>query len=209
MRLLLIMLIALMLFCNNSVASNRDHLIAFSKNLKSLEGAFSQDTYDNNGKHQETSTGKVFFSSPNLFRWEYEKPYVQIIIADGSNIWVYDPDLQQATRQPQQLEEQNNPLAVLVDASLLDRHYLIEDVEDSDGKQWLRLKSKNTSENAYEGFESILLGFEGDNFVSMKLVDSLGQRTDIRFEQWQRNLKIPPDTFRFTLEKDVDIVGAG
>src|SRR3546814_12261893 len=74
-----------------------------------------QTVYDVNGKLKETSSGRVALSAPRLFRWEYVKPYEQLVIADGSKVWVYDPDLAQATVRPQGAEEQNSPLATLID----------------------------------------------------------------------------------------------
>ena len=40
-------------------------------------------------------------AAPRLFRWEYVKPYPQLIVADGKTVWVYEPDLQQATVRDQ------------------------------------------------------------------------------------------------------------
>ncbi len=32
---------------------------------------------------------------PGKFRWEVVKPNAQLIIANGSRLWIYDPDLEQ------------------------------------------------------------------------------------------------------------------
>jgi outer membrane lipoprotein carrier protein len=34
---------------------------------------------------------------PDRFRWDYRKPYQQVIVADGTAIWIYDSDLEQVT----------------------------------------------------------------------------------------------------------------
>ncbi|MCW5581757.1 MAG: outer membrane lipoprotein chaperone LolA, partial [Luteimonas sp.] len=76
-----------------ALAGARDDLAAFTANLKGLDGQFTQTVFDANGKLKETSSGRVALSAPRLFRWEYVKPYEQLIVADGEKVWVYDPDL--------------------------------------------------------------------------------------------------------------------
>ncbi len=88
------------LVATTAFAGGRDDLTTFTKGLKGLDGQFTQQVFDANGKPKETSSGRVALSAPHLFRWEYNKPYEQLIVADGQRVWVYDPDLQQVTRAP-------------------------------------------------------------------------------------------------------------
>ena len=92
----------------SAIAGARDDLAAFTSNLKGLDGQFTQQVYDANGKLKESSSGRVALAAPRLFRWEYVKPYEQLIVADGQRVWVYDPDLQQATKRAQGTAEQNS-----------------------------------------------------------------------------------------------------
>ena len=112
---------ALLLAANAAHAGARDQLNAFTKGLKGLDGQFSQQVFDPRGKQKEASTGRVAVSAPRLFRWEYVKPYPQLIVADGKTVWVYDPDLQQASKRPQGVEEASSPLAILLDPGKLGR----------------------------------------------------------------------------------------
>jgi outer membrane lipoprotein carrier protein len=41
----------------------------------------------------------------------------------------------------------------------------------------------------------------------MELEDLLGNRTEWRFSNWQRNPKLAPDTFHFTPPEGVDVIG--
>jgi hypothetical protein len=41
------------------------------------------------------STGTFAFQRPGKFRWEYLKPYEQLIVGDGEKLWVFDKDLSQ------------------------------------------------------------------------------------------------------------------
>jgi len=80
-------------------AGGREDLSAFTKGLKGLDGRFTQQVFDANGRKKESSSGRVAMSAPRYFRWEYAKPFEQLIVADGKSIWVYDPDLQQVTKR--------------------------------------------------------------------------------------------------------------
>ena len=85
------------MFATTAFAGARDDLATFTKGLKGLDGQFVQQVYDTNGKLKESSSGRVAMSAPRLFRWEYVKPYPQLIVADGKTVWVFDPDLEQVT----------------------------------------------------------------------------------------------------------------
>ena len=188
----------------NAFAGARDDLNAFTKGLKGLDGQFTQQVFDTNGKRKETSSGRVALSAPRLFRWEYVKPFPQLIVADGKTVWVYDPDLQQVTKRPQGTEEQNSPLAALIDPSKLDKDFVIKDAGNKDGLAWLLLTPRNPNDAS---FQSARLGFGKDGLALMQVVDALGQRTEIAFSGWKRNPSFAKSTFRYTPPKGVDVVG--
>jgi len=194
------------LFSTSAFAGGRDDLAAFTKGLKGLDGQFTQQVFDANGKPKESSSGRVALSAPRLFRWEYTKPYEQLIVADGSHVWVYDPDLQQVTRRAQGAEEQNSPLAALVDPAKLERDYVLHDAGNADGLDWLDIAPKKASDT---GFRSARLGFGPEGLATMQVTDALGQKTRIEFSHWQRNPAFSAGTFRFVPAKGVDVVGEG
>lgn len=191
------------LFASSAFAGARDDLNAFTRDLKGLQAPFTQQVFDPNGKLKETSSGEVALSAPRLFRWEYRKPYVQLIVADGSRVWVYDPDLQQATRRVQGAAEQGSPLAALIDPSRLDRDYVVADAGKSGGLAWLSLAPRS-QEGA--GFESARLGFGAAGLEKMQFIDALGQKSVIDFGTWRRNPAFPKSTFQFAPPKGVDVI---
>lgn len=192
-----------LLFAGNAAAGARDDLSAFTRGLKGLQAPFTQQVFDPNGKLKETSSGEVALSAPRLFRWEYRKPYEQLIVADGSRVWVYDPDLQQATRRAQGTAEQGSPLAALIDPAKLDRDYVVAEAGDAAGLHWLTLKPRKADG---AGFESARLGFGTGGLQTMQFVDALGQKSVIEFGAWKRNPAFPGATFRFAPPKGVDVI---
>lgn len=193
-----------LLLASAAHAGARDTFNAFSKGLKGLDGNFTQTVFDANGKRKESSSGRVALAAPRLFRWEYIKPYRQLIVADGTTVWVYEPDLQQVTRRAQGAAEQNSALAVLIDPGKLDKDYAIKEAGVADSLEWLELAPRQGEE---AGFRSARLGFDQAGLKRMQIVDALGQRTEIAFASWKRNPRFAAATFRFTPPKDVDVVG--
>jgi len=186
-------------------AGAREQLTAFTRGLSGLDGRFNQQVLDENGRLREESNGRVALSIPRLLRWEYLLPYPQLIVADGESVWVYDPDLEQASRRPQGDEGQDSPLVILTDPARLEREYQIEDAGAEDGLDWLLLTPKQTPDEA--GFQRAWLGFDADALVRMDVEDALGQHTRIAFSQWVRNPAFAADTFRFTPPEGVDVIG--
>ena len=185
---------ATLLFASAAQAGARDDLDAFTKDLKGLKASFTQQVYDPNGHAREQSSGAVALSAPRLFRWEYTRPYDQLIVADGKRVWVYDPDLQQATRRAQGDAEQGSPLAALIDPARLDRDYVVTEAGTANGLDWLSVKPRKADG---AGFESARLGFGKNGLEQMQFVDALGHKSVIRFGKWQRNPAFPGSTFHF------------
>ena len=198
-------LFATALFASTASAGARQELETFTRGLKGLEGQFTQRVSDASGRVKEHSSGRVALSAPRQFRWEYAKPYQQLIVADGKKVWVFDPDLEQVTVRAQGHEEQNSPLVALIDPTRLDRQYDVsEEAAPRDGLEWLSLTPKLDTDAS---FQMASLGFDKDGLAKMEVVDAVGQRTAISFSGWKRNPTFAADTFRYTPAKGVDVVG--
>jgi outer membrane lipoprotein carrier protein len=141
--------------------------------------------------------------APRQFRWETLSPYKQTIVADGSRVWLYDPDLEQVTVRVQSTEEAHSPLTVLTDLKQMDRDFKVTEQGEHDGLAWLRL----TSTAKDPQFDYADLGFDANGLARMTFRDQLGAVTEIRFANWQRNPAIPPATFNFVPPKGADVIG--
>jgi outer membrane lipoprotein carrier protein len=205
MRILL--MLALMLGAGVAQAADtaRAQLDAFAQGLHSLSGNFSQTVYDANGRTAQTSHGTLALQAPRQFRWDTQAPYKQLIVADGKKVWIYDPELEQVTVRGQGSEEAHSPLTVLTDLSQLDRDFTANERGERDGLQWLRLVSRSKDPQ----FEYADIGFADDAPRRMIFKDTLGNRTEIVFTDWQRNPQLPAGTFTFTPPKGTDVVGDG
>lgn len=205
MRLLTLALTTALL-ASTANAGGREDLTKFTQGLKGLDGTFTQQVFDANGKKKESSTGRVAMSAPRLFRWEYAKPFEQLIVADGKAVWVYDPDLKQVTKRAQGMEERSSPLAALIDPTRLDKEFLVKELGTSEGLDWIELRPRDP-DNA--SFDTARLGFDKTGLARMKIVDPLGQRTELKFNGWKRNPGFAKGTFSFAPPKGVDVVAGG
>lgn len=196
--------VAVLLLCSGFAhAGARDDLKAFAAGLRGLDGQFKQDVFDPQGRKKDTSSGRVAMSTPNLFRWEYRQPYVQLIVADGKTVWVFDPDLKQVSRRPQGVEEASSPLAILLDPTRLDRDFIVQEGGDADGIDWMTIRPRS----AEAGFRSARIGFIRNQLLRMEYEDALGQRTEIQFSGWKRNPPFAAGTFSFKPPAGVDVIG--
>jgi outer membrane lipoprotein carrier protein len=181
----------------------RARLDAFAQNLHSLTGHFSQSLTDTNGQTGKTSAGTLALEAPREFRWDTLTPYKQTIVADGSRVWLYDPELEQVTVTVQSSEEAHSPLTVLTDLKQMDKNFKTTEQGERDGLVWLRL----TSNGKDPQFDYADLGFDANGLARMTFRDQLGSTTDIRFSDWQRNAVISPSQFNFVPPKGADVIG--
>ncbi|HEX6613686.1 MAG TPA: outer membrane lipoprotein chaperone LolA [Rhodanobacteraceae bacterium] len=205
MRILLMLGVLLCAGAAQAADTARAQLDNFAKDLHSLSGNFSQTVYDANGRAAQTSHGTLALQAPRQFRWDTQAPYKQLIVADGSKVWIYDPELEQVTVRAQGSEEAHSPLTVLTDLSQLDRDFRAGERGGRDGLQWLRLVSRSKDPQ----FEYADIGFANNAPRQMVFKDTLGNRTEIVFTDWQRNPQLPAGTFSFTPPKGTDVVGDG
>jgi len=168
-----------------------------------LSASFQQQVFDDANHELDAASGTLVLARPNRFRWDYLQPEEQRIIADGDNIWIYDVELEQVSVRPQSFDEQQSPLAVLLDLGALDQQFNSEDRGVADGSSWMRLKPKSKDAE----FAHVDLGFREEKLLRMVMVDIVGQRTEIVFQNWTRNTKLAPATFQFSPPAGVDVVG--
>ena len=74
-----------------------DTLRAFVREVKTGRADFTQVVTSADGARKKTSSGQFEFQRPNRFRFAYTKPFEQLIVADGSKVWIFDADLNQAS----------------------------------------------------------------------------------------------------------------
>ena len=194
----------LLLFASGAAlgAPTVEDLKSLLRQTTTARAHFAQIVLDSNMKTLQQATGTMQFSRPDKFRWEYDKPYEQLIVGDGTRVWLYDKDLNQITVLRFDRALGSSPAALLAGSSEIDKDYNVTGMSSRDGLDWLEAVPR-TRDTA---FERILLGFGKSGLEAMELRDQFGQITVIKFSTIERNAKLAPELFRFTQPKGVDVI---
>ena len=185
-------------------AEGRAQLDRYFTDFVTLQARFEQTLIDEKGKTLEQSRGTVYLWRPGRFRWEYEHPYQQSIVADGKKVWIYDKELAQVTVKRLDAALGNTPTLLLNNRADIDRGFTVAEVGTAGGVTWLELRPKDKEPQ----YTSTRLGFEASALRLMELRDNFGQTTRIRFSNEQRNSKFSQSLFVFTPPPGVDVLDA-
>lgn len=178
-----------------------DALKAFVQQAKTGRATFTQTVTSPDGGKTKTSSGSFEFARPDRFRFAYSKPFEQLIVADGHKVWLYDSDLNQVTRRNFSQALGATPAALLAGGDL-GRDFVLAAEPASEGLEWVKATPK-----AKDGaFESMRIGFRGKQLAAVEITDNFAQRSRLTFEQFNANVDLPPDRFKFVVPKGVDVL---
>jgi outer membrane lipoprotein carrier protein len=203
-KLLLALAIALPSFAH---ASALDQFRSFVATTKAAKGEFTQRMVKNdsasNGamKVSNSSTGTFQFARPGKFIWTYQKPYEQLLQADGDKLYIYDKDLNQVTVKKLGSALGSSPAAILFGSNDLEKNFTLKESGAKDGLEWLQAipKAKDTT------FDSIGIGLRDGVPVAMELRDSFGQVSLLSFTKFEKNPAMAENQFKFTVPKGADV----
>ncbi|MDR3410539.1 MAG: outer membrane lipoprotein chaperone LolA [Formivibrio sp.] len=170
-------------------------------NLHAMQGAFTQTVVTHSGKTQ-ISNGDFAIQRPGKFRWNYRKPYEQLIVSDGKQVWLYDPDLNQVTVKNIDKALDSSPAALLSGENNLDKNYTLKTLPTREGLAWVEAIPKQNDSN----FNRVRLGFSMNEIRKMELEDSFGQTTHIEFRMAVVNGKTDASQFNFIPPKGADVI---
>jgi outer membrane lipoprotein carrier protein len=198
--LLALLLVPIAAFAADCVA----RVDAYLGSLRTLSAGFVQVVQDKQGQVTERATGTLSISRPNRFRWDYQQPYAQTIVADGKKLWLYDPDLDQVTVRLLEQGLGATPAMLLSGSGKVGDAFTAGPVEQQKDWTWCRLTPKQKGSD----FERVSLGFDARNeLAAMELVDKLGQTTTIQFAQVKRGAALDDSLFRFVPPQGADVIG--
>lgn len=184
-------------------AGGVDSLRAFFKSTQSVRAEFKQTVVDKQGRKVQEVTGTMQLQRPGKFRWDYNKPYVQVIVGDGARVWLHDPELNQVTVRSLDKALGNTPAALLAGSKEMEKSFTLKDEGRQDELDWV-LASPRDQES---GFEKVFIGFKGDKLQEMELHDNFGHMTVIEFSKLEPNAKLSTQAFRFVPPAGADVVG--
>ena len=175
---------------------------SYTRDLSSLAGSFTQEVRDKNGRVSRQSVGTFAIARPGKFRFVYEKPYKQTIVSDGTTVWLHDEDLNQVTIKKLGETVNEQPLALLLDASAADKLFDLKALEPQGSIGFVEAKSKKPD----AAFSDLRVAIVALQPRELTWRDALQNTNTIRFESLSKNGKLAADAFAFTPPKGADIL---
>ena len=181
----------------------------FVKTVKSGKSDFTQVVTSpakaNEPPRVKNSSGTFEFQRPGKFKFQYKKPFEQLILADGNSLWIFDADLNQASQRKQSTAFANTPAALIAsatDLSALRNEFNLENAPEKDGINWVSAKPKSADST----LQTVRIGFKGEALHQLDITDSFGQRSLITFTTMQLNPSLPATSFQFTVPKGAELL---
>jgi outer membrane lipoprotein carrier protein len=188
-------------------AADSTALDGYLQGLTTWSADFTQSVQDARGKSAGAGRGKLLIVRPGRFRWESAPDgaadAVQLLVADGRNLWFLDRDLEQATVKPLKDALPQSPAMLLAGGADLRAAFSTQSNGKRDGFDWVRVLPKD----AQSDFREALFGFKGKELLRLVIIDKLGQRSTLVFSAVKRNAPVEPSLVQFTLPKGVDLIG--
>ena len=192
-------------------------LETFVKTVRSGRADFTQvvtsPAKEGQSERSKTSSGTFEFSRPNRFKFIYQKPFEQSIVADGQTLWLYDPDLNQVTARKQAAVLGSTPAALIAaapDLRALQADFTLAAAPEKDGLQWVVATPK-----AKDGqLQAVRAGFRdseksaaaSSELAVLEILDSFGQRSVLSFSKIEVNPVLSASAFQFKPPKGADVI---
>lgn len=197
-----ILYMALLLSVHTLFASTPSEILQTKLNaLRTMSANFNQVV---KAKRREISrsSGTMALARPGRFRWQTKQPMEQLVVADGTRLWIYDVDLEQVSVKKQEnnvggtaglfLSGYDNTVARDFDVTMNEKGNVTS----------FDLNAKSNKAN----FLRVTLAFEGAALRGIVLYDQLGQQTDVALSKVQINPKLAASLFKFNSPRGVDVV---
>jgi outer membrane lipoprotein carrier protein len=202
-----IWVLGLILFLGSySYAEDSDKLTKLLLNIQTLQADFVQTIKDQKGKVLQQAQGHMALSRPGKFRWEVTSPNAQLVIANGSRLWIYDVDLEQVTIRNLSKATGQTPALLLSDSNLtLSKDFIVKQVANPvqlAGYVIFRLTPKDSNNL----FESLKFTFIKNKIHEMQLQDKMGHTTLVTFQNVDIDKILQNSLFTLIPPKGVDVI---
>jgi len=175
----------------------------FFNGLLTMQADFDQQVLDGNRQLLQSSQGHMWIMRPGRFRWDYETPYKQQLVADGERLWSYDEELEQVTVQPASEVLTSTPAMLLSGDQPLELLFDIEESSATTAGRRVTLIPRSDDSNVTR----LHVHFSGDLLTRIDAEDSFGNTTLFSFTRLQRNPKLDEKLFTFTPPAGADVIG--
>lgn len=165
--------------------------------LDSMQASFSQRVTDINQREIQQGVGIIALSYPNKFYWHLTEPDESLIVADGVDVWLYNPFAEEVSVLSMNQAIEASPIALLVHRD----EQTWQQYEVTKQASCFSLTAKNQEPEAY----SIEICFEGELLTELKLTDQQGNLSHFTLSSQRALTSDESELFKFSIPEDVDI----
>jgi outer membrane lipoprotein carrier protein len=184
-----------------TIDAARGVLDDFLSGLSTFSAEFTQTLVDETGFIVQETTGRLELSLPDRLRWEVDAPFRQVIVADGVELWIHDPELRQATVQKLADAQESLPLTVLTRPERIDERFALQAEETLEGYRLFLLPLDPGAD-----FSRLTLEFSAAaELLALEFLDVFEQTTLVMLHQALRNPSVDPGRFVLDLPQGTDI----
>ena len=177
-----------------------ERLHRFFDETRSLSAAFRQRVLDEEGRLVEESAGRVSLARPGRFRWVYREPFEQQIVGDGSQVWIYDADLEQVTVSEAAASIGSMP-AMLLYSGPIEDSFEVRALDARENLLWVELLPRSDD----SGFTALRIGLGLDGMRVLELDDSFDQLIRIDFVGMETDVGFAENHFVFVPPEGADV----
>lgn len=171
--------------------------------LRSLRVNFTE-SYAGMGMDRREQ-GVLLLQKPGRMRWDYAEPAGKVFVLDGRYGWFYTPgDAQVQQIEAKKLDDLRSPLRFLLGHTQLTKELGGLSVAPAEDGLFRLRGVPHGMEQRVRSLELIVTAT--GTIRSMTLEEMDGARTSFAFSQEQPNLRLPPDTFRFTPPPGIPVI---
>ncbi len=185
-------------------------IAAHYRRAKTLEAVFLQ-TYRAGENDLRVESGRVYFRSPGLMRWDYEAPAKKLFLTDGHYAWFYVPANHTASRTPMRKSaDWRTPFALLTGKADLGKLCSTLSIVPNPG--WPGAPPPghvvvDCRPKKHEDFVGAQIEVDrASRIVRVTVEQAGGITTEVRFGNWKENIPLRKSLFRFSPPPGVAIV---
>ena len=187
-----------------------DHIQLRYQSISSFQGNFRQSNFIAQREEPRRASGVVTFARPGKMRWDYHEPDEQLLVTDGTTLWLFDPLLENVTVQSLKEVTPGTILTFLLGVGNLkndfDHRPVTQNLIDAANMLVVELKPKNTI--ATLDFIQLAIDPVTFDFKQIALIDMQGNYRLIAFQEMQYNLALDMSQFDFEIKEGMEVIDA-
>jgi outer membrane lipoprotein carrier protein len=147
----------------------------------------------------QKAAGEVLLKKPGKMRWDYDKPEKKLMVSDGSTLWVYEPEDEQAFKQSLSGQALPAQVSFLLGEGKLDKEFDAS-LTQVDGLQPGEVALKMVPKLGTAAYRYLVFVVDGKTGQVKRTIiyDQQGGTNTLSFSDVQQNKGVDDGKFRFS-----------